>query len=144
LNADECFWLILDLPQRTVTPIPAETVKIEIDGVTKAGLTIMGTITAAGTKLPLFLIGKMLTRHCHAQFEDVAYQFAVHIAHSPSGWIIQSVFNKFLSFVRGEIPNGPICLVVAQYPTHCTEESAAEATRLGIKILKVPKGATGI
>jgi hypothetical protein len=50
----------------------------------------------------LFLIGKKLTRRCHAQFGDVAHQFTVHIAHSLSGWMTQSVFNEFLSFVRAK------------------------------------------
>jgi hypothetical protein len=144
VNADESFWLVLYLPQKTVAPTGIETVKVEIDGDPKAGLTIMGAITAAGTKLPLFLIAKGLTRRCHEQFGDVADRFPAYIAHSRSGWVSQAVFNEYLSFVRLQIPDGQICLVLDQYPTHGTDESEAEAARLGIRLIKVPKGATGI
>jgi hypothetical protein len=71
LNSDESFWLILYRPRKTVAPTGAETVKVEVDGDPKAGLTLMGTITAAGTKLPLFLVAKGLTRRCHKQFGDL-------------------------------------------------------------------------
>jgi hypothetical protein len=33
-----------------ITPTGAETVKLEVDGALKTGLTAMGTITAADTK----------------------------------------------------------------------------------------------
>jgi hypothetical protein len=96
LNADESFWLILYLPRKTVAPARAETVKVEIDSDLKAGLALMGTITAAGTILPLFLVAKGLTRRCRKQFGDVADHADVCVTHSQSGWVTQPVFSEYL------------------------------------------------
>jgi hypothetical protein len=56
----------------------------------------------------------------------------------------QPVFIEYLSFLRETIPTRPMCLVLDHYPTHFTTESENAAARLGIKLVKVPKGATGI
>lgn len=145
LNADESFWLILYVPMKTVAPTGVETVKVSVDGDPKAGLTLLGTITAAGTKLPLFLVAKGRTDRCHKQFgADLLQTWPVYIAHSPSGWVTQPVFLEYLSFLRQVIPDGPLCLVLDQYPTHLTPTSASRAADLNIRIVRVPKGATGI
>jgi hypothetical protein len=105
----------------------------------------MGTITAAGTKLPLFLVAKGCTCRCHNQLgSELTRRWPVHIAHSPSGWVTQPVFVEYLSFLRRMIPDGPLCLVLDQYPTHVTPVSEAHAAGLGIRLIKVPKGGTGI
>jgi hypothetical protein len=46
-----------------MAPTGTETGKVDVDGDPKAGLTLMGTITVAGTKLPLFLVAKGLTNN---------------------------------------------------------------------------------
>jgi hypothetical protein len=144
LNADESFWLILYLPAKTVAATGAETVKVYIDGDPKAGLTLLGTVTAAGTKLPLLLVAKGLTSRCHKQFGiDLSERWPVYITHSPSGWVTQGVFNEYLVWLRQLIPHGPLCLVIDQYPTHVSVSSTLEAARLGIQLIRVPKGATG-
>jgi hypothetical protein len=63
VNADESFWLILYLPQKTIALTGTETVKAEIDGDPKAGMTIMGIITALGLSSPCSLSrkGSLLT-----------------------------------------------------------------------------------
>jgi hypothetical protein len=58
LNADESFSLIFYLPRKMIAATGVETVKVEVDGERKAWLTLMGTITAAGTKLRPFLVAK--------------------------------------------------------------------------------------
>jgi hypothetical protein len=123
LNADESFWLILYLPRKTVAPTGAEIAKVEVDGDPKAGLTFMGTTTAAGTKLLLFLAARGRTRRCHKQFGDVADQADVYITHSQSGWVIQPVFSEHLAYLRQQIHDGHLCLVVDQYPIHVAPES---------------------
>jgi hypothetical protein len=55
-----------------------------------------------------------------------------------------AVFHEYLSFLRLQIPDGQIRLVLDQYPTHGTDESEKQAARRGIRIIKVPKGATGV
>jgi hypothetical protein len=144
LNADESFWLILYLPGKTVAEAGVETVKVHTEGDPKAGLTLLGTITAAGTKLPLLLVAKGLTSRCHKQLGiGLSRRWPVCIAHSPSGWVTQAVFNIYLEFLRQQIPDGPLCLVLDQYPTHVSVPSTALAARLGIQVITVPKGATG-
>jgi len=144
LNADESFWLVLYLPRKTLGPTGVETVEVEVDGDPKAGLTLMGTITAAGTKLPLFLVAKGRTNRCHKQFKSPTLdQTPVYIANSKSGWVTQPVFLEYLRFLRKQIPAGRLVLVVDQYPTHLTPASQQLASRLNIDFIKVPKGATG-
>jgi hypothetical protein len=47
-------------------------------------------------------------------------------------------------WLREQLPHGPICLILGQYRTHDTEAFQAEAEHLGISLLWIPKGATGI
>jgi hypothetical protein len=35
-------------------------------------------------------------------------------------------------------------LIADQYPTHCTDRSEQVAAHLGVRLIKVPEGATGI
>jgi hypothetical protein len=58
--------------------------------------------------------------------------------------VTQAVFIEYLSFLNRMIPEGPLCLVLDQYPTHVTTVSETHAASLGIRLIKVPKGGTGI
>jgi hypothetical protein len=114
-----------------------ETDKLEVDNVLKAGLTIIGIITAAGTKFPLFLMAKGLTRRSHKQFGDGADQSDVYITHSRSGWVIRPVFSECPADLRWQIPDGPRCLIVYQYQTGVTPECEDEDARLESGLSKV-------
>jgi hypothetical protein len=67
LTADNSFWLILYVLRKTIAPMRVDPVKVNVDGDHKAGLTLIGTIPAAGTKLSLFLVANGRTYRCHNQ-----------------------------------------------------------------------------
>jgi hypothetical protein len=48
-----------------------------------------------------------------------------------------------LKWLRGQIPEEPLRLIMDQYTTHATPEIEEEAEELGIEIIWVPKGGTG-
>jgi hypothetical protein len=50
----------------------------------------------------------------------------------------------YLDWLRAQLPNGPICLLLDQYRTHETDRFQIKAHRVGISLLWIPKGATGI
>jgi hypothetical protein len=93
INMDESIWVILCQPLKTVTEKGVESVKIEVNGDSKAGFTLIEVITASGETLPLFLIAKGLTQKCHKQFGRC---FSGTIDHLKSGWANQGVFLRFL------------------------------------------------
>jgi hypothetical protein len=68
LNADESFWLILEMLRKTIASTGVENVKVSVDGDPTAGLTLMGMIPAAGTQSSLFLMQLVFTKGlqpCH-------------------------------------------------------------------------------
>jgi AcrR family transcriptional regulator len=65
VNADESVWLVLWQTHKTIAEKGVESVKIQVSGDPKAGFTFIGTITARGQRLPLFLVAKGRTPKCH-------------------------------------------------------------------------------
>jgi hypothetical protein len=49
-----------------------------------------------------------------------------------------------VEWLREQLPHWPICLILYQYRTHDTAAFQAKAEHLGISLLWIPKGATGI
>jgi hypothetical protein len=140
LNGDETQWLFCYMPPRTVTLKGIESVKVQSPGDPHQGFTMMASISAAGSKLPLFLIAKGLSERCHKQFGN--HEDNYYVAHSKSGWMWQAVYLEYLQFLRSTRPNDIIDLVADQYPTHFSDVSQEKAKELDIVMVPVPKGGT--
>jgi hypothetical protein len=49
----------------------------------------------------------------------------------------------YLTWLRAQIPEEPLCLIMDQYTTHTALEIEEEAEELEIKIIWAPKSGTG-
>jgi hypothetical protein len=141
VNGDETMWLVCVVPRKTIRRKGEESVRINVDGYPKAGLTIMCTVNAKCEKLPLFIIAQGTTERCHNQL-GIHPGFNYHVEHSKTGWMVQELVFSYFRFLRRQIPNGIIYLVFDQYPTHISQPAKALAERLNIQIIPIPKGAT--
>jgi hypothetical protein len=98
VNADKSMGLVFWQLRKTVAEKWVESVKKEIHGDAKAGLTLVGSITANSDRLPLFLITRGVTTRCHSQF---GRSFPGSIDHSKGGWVDQEcAYDSSLSFVQ--------------------------------------------
>ena len=83
LNADETAWKIMPNGLTTWTVKGTDNIQLLVNDDAKECLTVMATITAAGTKLPLFIIAKGKTQQVEQlQIGDVYPHFT---SHSESG-----------------------------------------------------------
>jgi hypothetical protein len=142
VNFDELNWHLVMADDQTVAVRGVETVHHYCDGDAKANFSSFATITADVSKLPLILIGKGKTNRCHKQFgTHPAYTYDVW--HSPSGWSTTDLMKQYVNWLRAQIPDEPLCLMMDQYGTHTAAEIEEEAATLGIEIIGVPRGGTG-
>jgi hypothetical protein len=95
LNFDESNWYLVMAGDQTVASRGAETVHQYTDEDTKANCTFFATITAAGAKLPLILLAKGTTDHCHKQLgSNPGYDH--EIWHSQTGWCTEPLMIQYL------------------------------------------------
>jgi hypothetical protein len=113
------------------------------DGNAKANFGFLAPIYADGTKLPLILIARRKTQQCHQQFSDAILE-PHQIWHSPRGSSAENLMLDYLEWLREQLPNGPVCLILDQYRQHDTETFQANAEQFGITILWILKGTTRI
>jgi hypothetical protein len=142
VNFDESNWRLVMSGEQTVAERGAETVHQYTDGDCKANFSFFATIAADGTKFPLILIARGKTLRCHRQFGKHP-MFEYKIWHSESGWCTEGLMLSYLAWLRSTREDEPLCLVMDQYTTHTTDRVEAEADRLQIDLIYVPKGATG-
>ena len=76
----------------------SESITIAINDNEKQMITAMATVSAAGTKLPLFLIAKGKTSRAEQnQLGPISHHMSFH---SENGWMCQEAFNSYLKFLR--------------------------------------------
>jgi hypothetical protein len=121
----------------------AEVVDNYTDGDAKANFSFFVSICADGARLPLIKIARGETARCHKQFGDQAPD-GRQIWPPPRGWPIEDLMLHYLYWLREHLPNRPVCLILSQYGTYETDSFQAKAQHLGISLLWIPKGATGV
>jgi hypothetical protein len=142
VNFDESNWLLVMADDETVAIRGAETVSHFCDGDRKANFSFFATITAEGTKLPLILIAKEKTDCCHKQLRRHD-SYCHEIWHSPRGWSTISLMSQYVNWLRRQIPDESLCLMINQYRTHTVTEIQAEGESLAIEIIWIPRGGIG-
>jgi hypothetical protein len=139
-NCDETSWKYLLAPQKVLAYKGTETVKIRCDVDEKKCITAMGTITASGDKLPLWIISKGKTPKCLEKFGQTTTEI---LSFTESGWCTEELFLNYLEWLSQSAANAPLALVLDIYPTHRTERVKTFASEHSIQLLFVPAGATG-
>jgi hypothetical protein len=103
----------------------AETVKLQSQSSENSSLTALGTISAAGQKLPLRVLAKGKTHGREPKFG--AHPDAV-IRHTDSGWATEDLIVAHIEWLhRGMAKGHPCILSLDVYPSHRTNLVCATA-----------------
>lgn len=141
LNADETGWKLF--PKGILTWGETGADNLSREGVIndKSQVTILATITAAYTKLPLLFIAQGKTEQVeNSQIGDVGYHWRTH---TESGWVTDEAFSFYLHKLREFFDDdAPIHLLLDLYPSHMTESIKSDAEQLNIVLHIIPAGMT--
>ena len=143
LNANEMKWHlfpkgILDRSETGKDNVARQTAINE-----KTRVTILATICAVYTKLPLLFIAQGKTALVETtQIGDVSYHWKTH---TESGWKNDEVFALYLQKLR-EFYNDDetLHLIIDLYPTHMTDNIYEEEAALNIKLHIISAGVTDV
>ncbi|OHS92895.1 hypothetical protein TRFO_40805 [Tritrichomonas foetus] len=106
-------------------------------------MTVLASITASGTKLPLLFIVEVSTERCeNTQIGDISYHWETHTS---SEWMTSELFSYYLMKLR-EFNNDddPLYLIVDFYVAHLTLPNRDLAINLKIELLFIPPGHTDL
>jgi hypothetical protein len=149
INMDETSWQVIPNRVITISNKGQEQVKCVFDGNQKDRVTVIASISAAGEKLPLWLIAQGITDRCESKFrndEFLARAIAngkLVITHSPNGWMNSGIAESYLAWLRDRLPTGDLALVWDGYSAHENDYVMAKAKERHIDITFVPHGQTG-
>jgi hypothetical protein len=140
-NLDETSWRLFEGPRKVLAEKGSETVKLRSKTSEKTSFTAIGAISAAGEKLPLWVLAKGKSPRCEHKFgthPDIVVQ------HTPSGWATDTIIARYIEWLSREITRGlPSILVLDVYPSHRTDLVIETAAANDVELLFVPAGATG-
>jgi hypothetical protein len=146
---DESSWNLLNGRIRTVANVGQDGVRIAFPYDTKAHITIIATISAAGDKLPIMVLAKGRTEICERTLkEEMAAEIRsreIVPAHSEQGWVDSDLAIQYLDFLR-EWADGNglrnIVLLWDVYASHRAEAVKLHAASKHIRLIYVPAGGT--
>jgi hypothetical protein len=141
INCDETAWQVVPNGMLTWAPVGADGVSVELNANEKETITVLASITAARTKLPLQFVAKgRTTRAERSQCGDLENH---EVTHSDSGWTTTTTFIEYLKWLRGIYGPGPdLHLILDLYSVHRSQKVREEAAALGIHLYFIPAGFT--
>jgi hypothetical protein len=138
---DETCWRLFEAPQKVLSEKVAETVKLRAPTSEKTSFTALGTISASGQKLLLWVLAKGNTPRSERKF---GAHPGVILQHAVSGWATENLISNYIEWLHREIAQGyPAALILDVYSTHRTDLVFQTATANDVELLFVPAGATG-
>jgi hypothetical protein len=145
-NTDETHWSIINPHQVTIAPRGTEGVSANFPCDPKLGVTAIATISAAGEKLPLWIICKGTTERCEKRFrqhfeQQIKYKQLV-LCHQVSGWTDKVISKTVLRWLADRCGDSSGTLIWDVYAAHREEGVKAYAARKGIGLLYIPPGMT--
>jgi hypothetical protein len=142
LNVDETAWRVYPTGLRTWAEKGSQGVQINIAGNEKDSLTVLATVRADRTKLPLVILAAGKTARVEgSQLGDIGIHFSDH---SESGWTTTETFIRYLHWLRDTQYKDdlPLWLVLDCYSVHRDEAVKACAESLNIVLEFLPPGMT--
>jgi hypothetical protein len=137
-NMDETCWRLFEAPQKVLAEKGAETVKLLARTSEKTSFTALGTISASGQKLPLWVLAKGKTPRLERKF---GAHPGVILRHTDSGWATENLISSYIEWLHRDIAQGyPAALILDVYPTHRTDLAFQAATGNDVELLFVPVG----
>jgi hypothetical protein len=154
INMDETSWKHLNNGPLTIAETGSETVNCYFRGDPKTCLTAIAAITAAGEKLPLWILARGKTTRCEARYRSHdAVQAAIRrgdlvLSHQRNGWSNAAIAAEYLQWLRrrygrqGRRPRR-IVLLWDIFGSHRCQETKDLANLLQIQLEFIPPGMTG-
>jgi hypothetical protein len=146
LNMDETSWKLINHHIRTVADTGTEGISCLFDGDPKTCVTAIATISAAGEKLPLWIVAKGKTGRCENRYRRTCSRAIEEgqllMTHQSSGWTNNEVAKAYLIWLS-ETRSTPLVLLWDLFSAHRDPSVQEMAHRLGIRLEFVPAGATG-
>jgi hypothetical protein len=140
VNCDETAWLLHPNPILTSAERGSDSIQAKINGNKKDCVTVLASVSASGSKLPLVFIAAGKTERVEqSQIGDVKGHWRNH---STNGWQSSETFQSYLENLRSVMGLGPIHLLLDCYSAHRTDAVKEAAVRLGITLRFVPPGLT--
>jgi hypothetical protein len=145
VNCDETAWRLFPSGLLTRAPVGKDGVTVRLDGNEKDSIAVLASVTAAGTKLPLYAIAKGKTRR--VEQSQLGSNPAIVRDHSLSGWTTKETFARYLDWLAGRYRERmavgcQLDLVLDCYSVHRSPEIRAQAAGLGIRLWFIPAGHT--
>ena len=94
-NFDETCWKVIQHPKLIIGEKGTESVKLTSTMNDKVSLTAFGAISAAGEKLPLWVIVKGKTDRVHEKIVKGKTDPDVHVHQTHSGWNTSAMMVKY-------------------------------------------------
>jgi hypothetical protein len=139
---DKFNWHLLMSGKLMVVDRGKKLVHQSVDGDPKANFSFLATITSEAQKIPLILIAKGTTVRCQKQFSRHNHHH-FDSWHSSSGWSNKSPMLDDLDWLTQKMPPEPLCVLLDKYGTNPTVAMTAKTESSGIKLIWIPKVATG-
>lgn len=141
VNVDETCWKCFPNGLMTWAEKGSDGISINLDSSPKASMTVLASIRADGTKIPLYFIAKGKTNLAEKkQVGDVSPHMSTH---SKKGWTTETTFYEYLLFLRQHFNDeDPIHLVLDSYKAHRCQSIIDLAETLNIKLYFIPPGMT--
>ena len=145
LNMDETHIKTFASQDKTIALKGQETIKLNDDGKDlKEGTTYIGTICYnPEIKFPLVIIAKGETKACEQKYKSSDSE-EDYIIHSDSGWNDSYTMDQYLNWLADRMDHREFALILDKYPSHIDESISISAKYLGIHLIYVPAGATGL
>ena len=141
LNADETGWKLFPKGILTWGETGVDNMSRQGSISDKSQVTVLATIAADYTKLPLLFVAQGKTEQVEAsQIGDVGFHWKTH---TESGWMNDTAFSYYLHKLREHFNDDqPLHLIMDLYPSHMTQQVKTDAEALNIKIHIIPAGMT--
>ena len=143
INVDETSWNLVPSFIKTWHPIGRDHVVRYLNGNDKDKITVVASICADGTKLPLQFIAKGETSAVvESQIGDVGYHMKTF---SSNGWTTAETFKQYLTGIRNHYSfedNNTIHILLDVFKAHITSDVKETAESLNIQLHLIPAGMT--
>lgn len=142
VNCDETSWKVYPENILTWAMKGTDATPLTFNGSSKDCITVLASVTAAGTRLPLFFLAEGKTERAeHGQMGDVGFHWT---SHSSSGWQTSETFSTYLMHLREYFGDHKIHLILDVHASHRTDDVKKLAHNLDIQLWYIPPGCTDI
>jgi hypothetical protein len=142
INIDETNWRSVAGGIWTWATTGSESVSCLVEQNEKEGITVIAAIDAAGTKLPLTVIGKGKTHRCLTALDLPPEVWGLT---SESGWTTSDVMCNYFRLLRENVfPTGPLVVLLDTFAAHRAPITREAAERWQVQLVFVPPGCTDV